>query len=309
MNILTKIGILTLCCMTMCVVAVSVAHSGGAEEFQKQFDFAEYLFNEGDYFRAISEYKRFIFLYPDTSLVEKSRFRICESYYKAKRRQEAIQTLDRFITDYPASPLREDAFYLKGLSEKELKHYEEAISSLEIASSSFSEDLKNRSFFQLALVYVDLEDWKMARTFFSKISEQSHLYPSAWTFYSELENIDTLPKKSPGLAGTLAAILPGSGHLYTERPRDALVAFLLNGAFIWAAIELFEDDNYAAGGLVAFFELGWYTGNIYSAVGSAHKYNRRAKNEFIQSLKERSSLSYYYDGDDSRHYLAYNISF
>lgn len=309
MNILQKIGVLALCCMTMFVLAVSAAHSSGTGEFKKQFDFAEYLFNEGDYFRAISEYKRFIFLYPDNQLVEKSRFRVCECYYKAGRWQEAIEALNKYIKDYPASPLREDAFYLKGLSEKELKHYEEAISALEVASSSFSEDLRNRSFFQIALVYVERENWEMARTYFSKISEQSPLYPSAWTFSSELEKIDTIPQKSPGLAGTLAAVLPGAGHLYTERPRDALVAFLLNGAFIWAAVELFEDENYVAGGLVTFFELGWYTGNIYSAVGSAYKYNRRVKNEFIQNIKERTSLTYHYDRDDSRHYVALGVSF
>ena len=309
MKVLLKVVVPALCCMIMCTTAASTAHSIVTEELKKQFDFAEYLFNETDYYRAISEYKRFIFLYPFHPLAEKSRFKICECYYKAKRWHEAVEALNRFIADYPASPLKEDAFYLKGLSEKELKFYKEAISSLEVASLSLSDGLRNRSFFQIALVYVDLEDWKAARTYFSKISDTSPLYPSAWTFSSELENVDMLPRKSPGLAGTLAAVLPGAGHLYTERPRDALVAFLLNGAFIWAAIELFKDDNYVAGGLVTFFELGWYTGNIYSAVGSAHKYNRRVKNEFIQNIKERTSLTYYYDRDDSRHYVALSVSF
>jgi hypothetical protein len=53
--------------------------------------------------------------------------------------------------------------------------------------------------------------------------------------YSSLGYIDDIQQKSPAVAGTLAAILPGAGHLYTERPRVALVAFLLNVAFIVSA--------------------------------------------------------------------------
>ena len=74
---------------------------------------------------------------------------------------------------------------------------------------------------------------------------------------------DHLPKKTPGTAGILAAVIPGAGHLYTERQQDALVAFLLNGAFIWGAVELFRHDNYVAGGILTFFEFGWYGGNNF----------------------------------------------
>jgi hypothetical protein len=104
-------------------------------------------------------------------------------------------------------------------------------------------------------------------------------------------------------------VVPGAGHLYTERPRDALVAFLLNGTFIWAAVELFDDEKYVAGGIVTFFELGWYSGNIYSAVSSTHKYNRRVKEEFLQNLKNRSFLSYYHDSKRSSNYLMLSMSF
>jgi hypothetical protein len=111
------------------------------------------------------------------------------------------------------------------------------------------------------------------------------------------------------VAGTLAAILPGSGHLYTERPRDALVAFLLNGAFILAAVELFNDDEYVTGGIVTFFELGWYSGNIYSAVNCAHKYNKRMKKDFIQGLRDRTSVSIRYNPDNTGKYLALTMRF
>ena len=120
--------------------------------------------------------------------------------------------------------------------------------------------------------------------------------------------MDGLPRKSPALAGTLAAVLPGAGHLYAERPRDALVSFLLNGSFIWAAVELFRNNNNVAGGIVAFFELGWYGGNIYSAVSSAHKYNKRIEDEYLQGLKDKSGISLYRDRTRSN-YIMYSMMF
>jgi TolA-binding protein/TM2 domain-containing membrane protein YozV len=286
------------------------ARAGGAKiDSKKQFDFAERLFEESDYFRAITEYKRFIFLYPDNRLCEKCSFRICESYYGARRWENTIAALEQFITQYHRSSMLNDAFYLKGMAEKNLKSYDDALSSFQHIIDSGQALLRDKAYFQSALIFVDLENWRRAREYFSNISQESTLYPSAWIFSTGLENVEGVPRKSPALAGTLAAIIPGAGHLYTERPRDALVAFLLNSAFIWAAVELFEDDKYVAGGIVTFFELGWYTGNIYSAVGSAHKYNRRAKNNFIQNLKDRTNVSYYFDNETSHHYLTFSLSY
>ena len=307
---MNRILFLSLSLIFILSVLSCEARAGGTRiDYKNQFDFAERLFEESDYFRAITEYKRFIFLYPDNRLCESCFFRICESYYKARRWEHAIASLEQFITRYPLSSILNEAFYLKGMAEKYLKNYDGALSSFQHIIDSGQALLRDKAYFQIALIFVDLENFKKARDYFSNISKESTLYPSAWIFSTGLENVDSVPSKSPALAGTLAAIIPGAGHLYTERPRDALVAFLLNGAFIWAAVELFEDDKYVAGGIVTFFELGWYTGNIYSAVGSAHKYNRRAKHNFIQKLKDRTNVSYYYDNENSHHYLGLSVNF
>ncbi|MCJ7809422.1 MAG: hypothetical protein MUP26_04080, partial [Desulfobulbaceae bacterium] len=44
------------------------------------------------------------------------------------------------------------------------------------------------------------------------------------------------------------------------------------------------------GGILAFFELGWYAGNIYSAVNGAHKYNRKVRDDFSKSFRDRLDL-------------------
>jgi hypothetical protein len=94
----------------------------------------------------------------------------------------------------------------------------------------------------------------------------------------------------------MAAILPGLGHAYCERYRDGLVALLLNGLFIWAAVESFDEEHDVLGGILLFVEAGWYAGNIYSAVNCAHKHNRHVKNEFLRMLPDTLDLNVFTSG-------------
>ncbi|OQX65219.1 MAG: hypothetical protein B5M55_04500, partial [Desulfococcus sp. 4484_242] len=38
------------------------------------------------------------------------------------------------------------------------------------------------------------------------------------------------------------------------------------------------------GGILAFFEAGWYAGNIYSAVNVTHKWNKKVRDDFLGRL-------------------------
>lgn len=296
--------IVTACCL----LAVAEKVAAGQGDRDKLFGFAEALFAEGDYYRAITEYKRFKYLHPVDILVEKSDFRIGECYFKAGRWDETIESFDAFIRQYPESPRYPDALFLKGLAEKERKRFSEALATFDQLSRTNARHYHDKALYERALVLLAQQDWQKARDAFAMMPRESPLYPSADIYSQGLGRMDDLPRKSPETAGMLAAVLPGAGHLYTDRPGDALVSFLLNGAFIWGAVELFRNGNNVAGGIVAFFELGWYSGNIYSAVSSAHKYNQRVRNEFINDLKEKSGLSFHRDRDGA-HYIMYSMIF
>ena len=119
----------------------------------------------------------------------------------------------------------------------------------------------------------------------------SPLYANAQELALKSLEGERLPYKSPSTAGVLAAVLPGSGHVYCDRYKDGVVAFLLNGLFIWATLEAFDNDQEVLGGILGFLELGWYSGNIYSAVNTAHKYNRSLKNDYLKNLPELNLFS------------------
>jgi len=275
---------------------------------ERQFDFAESLFQEGDFFRAITEYKRFIFFYPEDELMEDALFRIGESYFRAGRWEETISSVDNFLNEFPESDLTDAALFLKATAQRNLKRFDEALTSFSQIIKRGVEPYREQAIYQSAMVFVARNDWEKAKSTLSIMPESSPLYPAARTFSAGLERINEIPAKSPVVAGSLAAVLPGAGHVYTERYRDAAIAFLLNGAFIWSAVELFRKEEYVTGGIVTFFELGWYSGNIYSAASSAHKYNERSKGEYLKELQERSALSISVSPDSGR-FLKLSFSF
>ncbi|MBW2560376.1 MAG: tetratricopeptide repeat protein [Deltaproteobacteria bacterium] len=281
-----------------------------SDDCEKQFAFAESLFDESDFYRAIGEYKRLIFLCPDSRpLCEKAYFKIGLSYFRAKKWESAREAFNAFLINFPDSRMAGEVLYLKGISEKSLTLHQEALATFTRIVEGEGDEYRARAIYQSALVLVDMERWERAGAMFSRVPEGSELYDSAGVYSTGLENIGNLPYKSPPVAGTLAAALPGAGHLYTGRPADALVAFLLNGVFIWSAIELFEDDKYVTGGIVTFFELGWYSGNIYSAVNSAHKFNKRTKENFLRGLRDRVKLSYFHGADSACNGLILSMNF
>jgi hypothetical protein len=61
-------------------------------------------------------------------------------------------------------------------------------------------------------------------------------------------------------------------------------------------VEAFQHNQNVIGGILTFFELGWYSGNIYSAVASAHKYNRKMKQEYLDNLERGFSLRFSFEG-------------
>lgn len=285
-----------IACNLLILLILLSSHPPAVADFtsnaaDQQIGFAESLFNEGDYFRSITEYKRFIYHYPKDIRVEQAFFKIAESYYRAKRWLEAEAAFQTFAKRFLQSRLRSEAIYLKAVAEKNQRKFDQAIITIESLIKISAGSTRDRAVYLKGLIKLERADWKRAKGAFDSVSPDSSLYSSAFSLSQSLSNADNLPQKNPALAGTLAAILPGAGHLYTERPRDAAVSFLLNAAFIAAAVQFFRHENEIAGGITAFFELGWYSGNIYSAIAGSYKYNENVKAEFINKIRPSGSFS------------------
>lgn len=250
--------------------------------------FADQLLQEGEYFRAITEFRRFRFDYPDDPRQVMALFRIGQAYYRGQQYHEALQTFRDVAQTYPDTPYGPQAWLWQGESLLQQTQYAAAERSYTayLERHASASDIPYARY-QRGWTLLYRRQWWAAAVELHQIADSSALYPAAQQLAIEAQEGSQRPRKSPFMAGALSAILPGAGQLYNGRLGDAVLTFLLNGLFIAGTIEAIQHDQLAIAGALGFFEAGWYGGNVYSAVNGAHKHNRRADEALLQDLERR----------------------
>ncbi len=278
--------------ITICLFsAYSYAGPAVLLDPDRQFQFAEHYFQKAEYYRAIGEYERFIYFFPEAKQVELARYRIGLAYLRGEQYQQAIQAFKLLLKKHPNSGYAIKSYIAISEAHVQLKRYDDALINLEnLITIAPDQNIKDEVHYHCGWVYLQKGLWDRAQACFDKISPQNREKYRLEQLLKELDKKELLKRKDPCMAGLLA-IVPGAGHLYCERYRDTLAAFLLNGALIFAAYQAFDHDQNALGGIITFFEVGFYSGNIYSAISSAHKYNRNEKNRFLRYLKQHTKIN------------------
>jgi hypothetical protein len=252
--------------------------------------FADALFNDGDYFRAITEYKRFLFLYPTDARAGRVQLQVGRSYQRGQQWDEARQTFERTAQQHSDAAIRAEAAYLIGETSFQQGRYAQAIADLRpVAEAHGQTPLGEQARYLLGWSYLRARQWPEASQTFEAIDMASPLFPSSRALAEAAREGEQLPRKSPALAGLMSAVIPGSGHFYSGRWRDGTIALLLNGAFLAAGIEAVSAGNEAAAGVLLFFEAAWYSGAIYGAVNAAYKYNRDLEERWLQGIERQQS--------------------
>lgn len=257
----------------------------------EQFRFAEQTMEQGDYLRAVFEFERFIHFFPGHEKVPRARLLIGISYLKAGDFEAARKVFDAVQRDYTGNLVGGKALLLMGESYFRQGIFKEAEYYFQRVVETYPQtELKNTAVYRLGWCRMHTRQWRDASETFKSVGSGSPLYASSQDLAQRSLDGETLPYKNPTTAGVLAGVLPGLGHVYCNRYKDGAVAFLLNGLFIWATVESFNNDNDVLGAILAFASVGWYTGNIYSAVNSAHKHNRKVKDDFLQGLPDSMNI-------------------
>lgn len=257
----------------------------------KQFQYAEQLYSQKKFMMAVMEYERFVYLFPDDARVPESRYHIGMAYYSEGQYLPAIQSFSELMeTQDAGSDYHARAFFMSAESQLRLGRRLPALTTLHnLVTLSNNTDVRDEAYYRIAWIFLEAAEWEKAQSYFQKISRQNQVKYRLADLIRDLEDAQNIPHKSPGVAGALA-VLPGGGYLYCNRPRDALISFLLTGGLGFAAYEAFDNDMYALGGVISFVGIGFYSGSIYGSISSAHKYNRDQDRHFIDRLKENLKI-------------------
>ncbi|MBE0572808.1 MAG: hypothetical protein IH618_14800 [Ignavibacteriaceae bacterium] len=232
--------------------------------------FADNLFCEGDYLRAIEQFELINEKLDDDTV----KFKIMLGYSELgffSESNEIFKGINDKSIFYP------DAYLL---SFKNQLISEPGLISASSINSFNSLQLKSfNKLNAISMLYGD--EFNISReNFISPFDgdEQN----SISTFYNyKVEP----PYKSPALAGTLSAIIPGSGKIYVGEWGDGITSLLATGLLAFLAYDNFRADHTTRAwiftGLGAFF----YAGNIYGSIASAQIFNARIDFEFNNGLK------------------------
>jgi TolA-binding protein len=259
---------------------------------EAQFQFALETIERGDYDRAIVELERFLYFFPEDDRVLKAKTLVGFCHLESKSYDKSRKILQEVLQSDPTGPQAGEALFLIG----ESYHRQGALKEAEVyykrvIAEHPSSVLKNRALYQLGWNQMKADRWRDASETFNRVETKSPLHLFSQDLSEQSLKGEDLPQKNPVAAGLMAGVMPGLGHAYCNRYKDGLVSFLLNGLFIWGAYEAFEQDHEVLGGILTFFEVGWYSGNIYGAVNCAHKHNRKVKEDFRKNLSDQMKIN------------------
>ena len=232
-------------------------------------DFASSLFSEGDYYRAVSEYKRLLFFCRDPELCDYYQLRIGQALFLASQYN---LVLDWYMSLENKDNLpREKLLYGRALFH--MGRFQQSAVAFEARVYSSQEiEIQSKAHYYAGLSYVRLEQLDNAIDCFSDVNIESVFFDRASTYASILTNDGMYSQKDPLVAGVLG-VIPGAGYAYTEHYGTALASLALNSLLAWATIDAFQDGDTAAGIVFSVFASGFYIGNITGSIQSANRYN------------------------------------
>ncbi len=200
--------------------------------------FADYLYLEGDFNSALSEYRRYLFL-SDSNKQEVNE-KLIDCLVRLKKYDEAILQLRYFSDTTKALYAKSWVYLLKG-------DYQ-----------MVRELLKDKAYEQKARYYIGLS---YAGEFkFSKAGE-----------FIELPK--PLPKHKNPLLGGFFSFFPGGGNFYCGRLSDGIYSMLVIGTGVVVSYYYHSKNEttkfYIALGISSIF----YAGNIYGGINAVRNYN------------------------------------
>lgn len=246
-----------------------------AQDVQQLQSFADKLKSEGEYFRAITEYKRINNYFPQNENYFLNIQEIADCYILGGYKLEAINEYNKILK---VDELDKFANFQIAKLLHELAHFYESNEHIFNHIENFNDSFKDTLILMSGINYVYLKDFVNAKNSFEMISATSPLFSTKTLYISYL---DTIPiRKNRRIAGALNLLIPGSGYIYTEKFETGIATFVTNTLFatlFYKSIKAGENNSAVISGLVF---TGFYVGSVSGAKQSADNWNKLRHKEY-----------------------------
>ena len=274
---MTRLSFLSLLLCFLLQINIAAADDAIMLTGEVQIRLGDAFMAEAEYYRAVTEYKKYLILFPDGRQSDTALFKAGMAYYLGLEYQPAVEIFASLRTRFPASKHAAESAYLEGVCNAKLDRLDKAAAALEAAAATQkAPDVAPKARLGHALVEFDRGNLAGTRDDLNHFTADFPADPRSGNAHKALSLLpqnEKLPRKSPLLAGIFSAIVPGSGHMYAGHYGDGATSLLLNGLFIAGTAVAIQQENYAVAGVVGVIGLPFYIGNIYGAANAATKWN------------------------------------
>jgi len=252
--------------------------------------------HEHEYYRAITEYKKLLILFPESGSAEDAHFNIGISYLEGGEYASAAETFKSLRQKFPQGRHVVQSHLYEGQSYRKSEQYKDAVIQFDTVIEEFPRtEEAPKAFVGKALLALDTYQIDEMKRELNKVVRE---YPgtdvsrAAEQSLALAETIERLPKKSTALAAGMSAVLPGSGYMYAGAYGDGLTAFLVNAVFIAGTTTAVHQRNYPTAYIVGVVGVPFYIGNIYGSANAARKWNLALQRDIEGKIYSLLELHY-----------------
>ncbi|MCX7785382.1 MAG: membrane protein insertion efficiency factor YidD [candidate division WOR-3 bacterium] len=247
-------------------ISYNLPHSDAiTAKLLKDLDFADFLFDNQDYLRAIGEYKRILFYLTPTDdnlkLKQYIQLKTAESYLKLKDYNRALFYFSQ----------QENPYFYFGQARVyfEQGDYKKTRARLHLLENT---QLDKERIILAGYSYYKERNFKTGAQFF----EENKVKDTTNTIFIELAkyNGSNIKHRNQAVSILMSSVIPGLGQIYCGRFGDGLYSFItVIGSGLIAHHYYRNDDSRIKFSIFTFLTAYFWAGNVYGALISARDYN------------------------------------
>jgi tetratricopeptide (TPR) repeat protein len=257
------------------LLSVAVTPSLGGSDLK----LADSLFAGGQYYDAATEYERYLFMHPDSSLNPVVRGRLVEAYASSGEEDRGAAILP-LVTAGQESLGWEAEYALATAYAKDGRTYQARAELLDLLNMPC--DSSHRDAVDLSLGWLEVDDGEFAGA--AQHFRQAHDARLA----RSCDSIGNLRHLNPDVAVMLSTFIPGSGEIYAGSVKQGLASFAVNAVIlVGAGYSLATLHFLDAAILLSVFGGRFYTGTRSNARDLVLEHNLAVVKKAADDLRRR----------------------
>jgi tetratricopeptide (TPR) repeat protein len=289
--------------------ALNLALPDSNNPFEKEnlWKFAHYLEKEKEYYRAVTEYERFILYYPEDVRGQLANQGILRSYFFGEAYQEGARKAENLANSWKEWQIK--GLYYAGIFHYFAREYDKALNLFSAGEKKIAVDHRiNFSanlpfYYRLLWVYLEKKEFASAEAllerFHKELAKANPLLPKSkeilyishiQTLEKETLFLENMASPSPLAGALLSALIPGLGQTKNDRWQDGLFSFLSTGILAGLTYAAFKREEKSLGFALGTITFVFYSANIYGGYVSALRQSHINYQNALTDLKKKEFL-------------------